>query len=148
MHSGRATRLTVPLLICATAMALYGPHHRTFTPISRVAYMAIIAGFALLVLLATTHHGQFLCLAPLRFLGRISYPLYLVHQGAGFALLDRLRAAAVPLVVAVPITITAAIMLAWVISTSVEWPAQRWLRARIAGYQRSARAGEINPRLS
>jgi peptidoglycan/LPS O-acetylase OafA/YrhL len=147
MHSGRATRLTVPLLTSAIAMALYGPHW-TFTPIPRVAYMAIIASFALLVWLATTRQGQFLRLAPLRFLGRISYPLYLVHQAAGFALLDRLRAAAVPLVVAVPITITAAIMLAWVISTSVEWRAQRWLRAWIAGYKRSSRAAESNPRLS
>ncbi len=147
MHSGHATRLTVPLLICAIAMSLYGPHW-AFAPISRLAYVAIVASFALLVWLATTRHAQFLRIAPLRLLGRISYPLYLVHQAAGFALFDRLRTAGVPLVVAGPITILAAIMLAWVISTSVEWLAQRWLRACFAKYQQSSRAGESSPRLS
>ena len=36
---------------------------------------------------------------------------------------------------AVLITSSLAILLAWIISTTVEWPAQRWLRARFAAYR-------------
>jgi peptidoglycan/LPS O-acetylase OafA/YrhL len=130
LHAKQATPLTRPLLVLAVAMAAFGPHW-TFEAIPRLAYVGVIAGFALLVWLATTPYGWVLGVAPLRFLGRISYPLYLVHQAAGFAVLDRLMAAGVTLEVAVPTTIAASILLAWTISTAVEWPAQRWLRARL-----------------
>jgi peptidoglycan/LPS O-acetylase OafA/YrhL len=83
---------------------------------------------------ATTPYGRLLCIAPLRFLGRISYPLYLVHQAAGFAAIDKLEAAGVEPNVAILATIGATIVLAWLISSAIEWPAQRWLRARFVAY--------------
>jgi peptidoglycan/LPS O-acetylase OafA/YrhL len=140
LHAGQATALTRPLLLFAIAMAAFGPHW-TFEAISRLEYGGVIAGLALLVWLATTPHGWLLGVAPLRFLGRISYPLYLVHQAAGFALLDRLTAAGVTLNAAVPVTIAASILVAWAISSVVEWPAQQWLRRRLRFGRKTWMAG-------
>ena len=98
----------------------------------RLEYVGIIAGLSLLVWLATTRLGLFLSVMPLRFFGRISYPLYLVHQAAGFVLLDRLHALGLDLNLAVAVTMAAAVLLAWIISATIERPGQRWLRARFA----------------
>jgi peptidoglycan/LPS O-acetylase OafA/YrhL len=75
----------------------------------------------------------------LRFLGRISYPLYLIHGAAGSELVARLLTAGWNPNVAVLVTIASAIGLAWAISTFVEWPAQRWLRTRFAAWANRAR---------
>ena len=51
---------------------------------SGVLYLALTAAFTLLVGLATTSLGRWIAWPPLVFLGRISYPLYLVHVVLGF----------------------------------------------------------------
>lgn len=127
LRTGRATPLTAPLLAAAIAFGLFG-RGAAFQPLSGFAYAGWTAAFAALVWLATTSYGWLFKIAPLRFLGRVSYPLYLVHQTAGFAVLDRLRAAGFAGTGAVALTIAASIVLAWAISTAIEWPAQRGLR--------------------
>jgi peptidoglycan/LPS O-acetylase OafA/YrhL len=134
LRAGQATPLSVPLLMLSIAMALYGPASG-IGPMFRLEYVGIIAALSLLVWLATTWSGRFLCVMPLRFFGRISYPLYLVHQAAGFVLLDRLHRQGLDLNLAVAITIAAAVLLAWIISATIERPAQRWLRVRFATWQ-------------
>jgi peptidoglycan/LPS O-acetylase OafA/YrhL len=134
LRAGQATPLSVPLLMLSIAMALYGPASG-IGPMFRLEYVGIIAALSLLVWLATTWSGRFLCVMPLRFFGRVSYPLYLVHQAAGFVLLDRLHRQGLDLNLAVAITIAAAVLLAWIISATIERPAQRWLRVRFATWQ-------------
>jgi peptidoglycan/LPS O-acetylase OafA/YrhL len=159
LRARQATPLTLPLLLLSVAMALYGPSSG-IGPMPKVEYVGIIAGLSILVWLATTRFGLLLGVGPLRFLGRISYPLYLVHQAAGFVLLDRLHALGLHQNLSVAITMTAAVVLAWTISTTIERPAQRWLRARFVTWRdRSVRpavagngvvtaaAGFISPRV-
>jgi peptidoglycan/LPS O-acetylase OafA/YrhL len=134
----------MPLLMLSIAMALYGPASG-IGPMFKLEYVGIIAGLSLLVWLATARLGRFLCVMPLRFFGRISYPLYLVHQAAGFVLLNRLYGLGLDLNLAVAITMAAAVLLAWIISATIERPAQRWLRARFATWQhRSVRPALVD----
>lgn len=140
LHAGQATRLTVALLGLALMMALYGPFWSPM-PLSRLAYGGVIAGFAIIVWLAASRYGRILCIAPLLALGRISYSLYLVHQAAGFVLLDRLQSAGLDIAWAVPVTVATAVAVAWLISTCIEGPAQHWLRIWFAG---TRRAGVVN----
>jgi peptidoglycan/LPS O-acetylase OafA/YrhL len=111
LRVGQVTPLTVPLLTLSIAMALYGPA-AGIGPMFKLEYVGIIAALSLLVWLATIRFARFLCVMPLRFFGRISYPLYLVHQAAGFVLLDRLHALGLGLNLAVAITMAAAVLLA------------------------------------
>jgi len=127
LRAGQATKLTLPLLLLAIAAGLFG-RYWSEAPISGAAYAAVTAGMAALVWIATTSYGWFLSIAPLRFLGRISYPLYLIHGAVGSELIGRLQTAGWNPNLAVLVTTAAAIVLAWIISTYVEWPAQRWLR--------------------
>ncbi len=127
LHAGEATRLSWVVLAVALEMAFLGPHW-AFQPINPIVYGLMIAGFATLVWFAVTPRGGMLAIPPLRFLGRVSYPLYLVHQAPGFILIARLEAMGVPPDLAIGVAITAAILLAWAITDLVEAPVGRWLR--------------------
>jgi peptidoglycan/LPS O-acetylase OafA/YrhL len=142
LRAGQATKLTLPLLLLAISIAFFG-RYWSEAPISGVAYGTVTAGFAGLVWVATTSYGRFLSVAPLRFLGRISYPLYLIHGAAGWELIARLEAAGWNPNVTVAVTIAAAIGLAWTISTCVEWPAQRWLRTRFTTWGHRAHSRTV-----
>jgi peptidoglycan/LPS O-acetylase OafA/YrhL len=146
LHAGRATPLTALLLVSAIAMAVFGPPMPTGR-LTTTGYMCAVAGLALLVWIATTAYGRLLQVAPLLFLGRISYPLYLVHQNAGSAVLARLEAAGLNPNVALVMTAILAIVIAWTISTLVEWPAQRWRRVRFAAYRERSSVGSGIPQL-
>jgi len=138
IHAGQATRFTWVVLAVAVEIAFLGPHW-AFQPISPVAYGLMIAGFAGLVWFAVSPGGAALAIPPLRFLGRISYPLYLVHQAAGFILIARLEAAGIVPDLAIGLAITASILVAWAITDLVEAPVGRWLRG--------AHRAEPSPRL-
>jgi peptidoglycan/LPS O-acetylase OafA/YrhL len=127
IHVGRVTWLTYPLLGFALAMSLFGPHW-AFKPLPFPFYTVMTAGFAGLVWLAVADRLPVLHAAPLRFFGRISYPLYLIHQVAGFAVMARLEATGVTPNLAVAVTMALVVALAWAVSAGVEWPARRWLR--------------------
>lgn len=129
IHANRFNARTLLLLMAALAVAFLGPHW-TFQPIGSVEYGLTILGFAALVWFAATPRGWILAMGPLGFLGRVSYPLYLVHQAAGFALIARLEAAGYSADNAILMTAAAALLVAWVVSRLVEYPAQQWLRAR------------------
>ena len=128
LHAGQATWLTWVLLVIAVETALLGPHW-SLRPITPLGYGGMILGFALLVWFASRPAGALLAIGPMRALGRMSYPLYLVHQAAGFVLIARLENAGASPDLAIAITAVLAVATAWAISTWVEWPAQRWLRA-------------------
>ena len=83
-------------------------------------------------------------LAPLVFLGRILYPLYLLHQEMGFPVIARLEAVGVTPDAAALLTAALAIVAAWGISRTVEYPAQAWPRARYRRWrERAARASRL-----
>lgn len=61
-------------------------------------------------------------------LGAISYSLYLIHRNLGYLTLDWLHAHGVPVWVAVPLTIAAAVALATAFTVWIERPAIAWIR--------------------
>ncbi len=130
IHAGRARALTWLVLATALAVTSKGAHF-DLIPLPRFWYSALMAGFTGLVWFAATERGRILAVAPLRFLGRISYPLYLVHQVVGYAVMWRLEGQGLDPNLAVAAAILVALLLAAAISRWIEWPAQRWLRARL-----------------
>jgi peptidoglycan/LPS O-acetylase OafA/YrhL len=111
---------------------------------------AIVAGGAAFVYRAGCGGMRSLCVAPLLWLGAISYPLYLVHQVVGIVILRRLIAAGVPAVLAVVAVALGMIAVASAITLAVERPAQLWIRSRWAARRANGRAShpESVPRFS
>lgn len=62
----------------------------------------------------------------LRFLARVSYPLYVVHGFAGFVLLHGLLVAGWTPLAALVLTFAVALALAWLFHVTVEVPSHRW----------------------
>ena len=140
IRSNQATLFTWAVLALALMMTLVS-RYWAFKPLPPQGYMALISLFAGAVWLAAIPRGRIPMIGPLRFLGRISYPLYLIHQQAGAALISWLEEAGVIPDLAVAITIVVVILAAWGISVFVEYPAQRWVRSRYGVWRgRRARA--------
>jgi peptidoglycan/LPS O-acetylase OafA/YrhL len=91
-------------------------------------HFPLVVGFALLLHLATTGWLPFLNAKPLVFLGAISYPLYLIHQNIGLVFLNALGSVTESAWLRLGITITAMVVLAWLISVCIERPSMRWIR--------------------
>jgi peptidoglycan/LPS O-acetylase OafA/YrhL len=94
-------------------------------------------GFVILVGLAIFGYVPFLRSRPMVFLGAISYPLYLVHQYAGYVLIDKLEAAGVNANFAIVATIATAIAGAVILSRTIERPVTRVVRDRYAALKQS-----------
>lgn len=127
IYSGYVTILTVALLIFWLPMT-WVSWYWSVGGWTHPEYMLAIFLCAGMVWLATTPRVRIPVGAPFRFLGRISYPLYLVHQLIGSILIARLEAAGLLPDLAVAGAIGVAILLAWGVSAWVEYPAQAWLR--------------------
>jgi len=134
IHARQVTWLTHPLLATSLALTILGPTW-TLRPIPGFAFFGVITSFAILIWVATTARTSVLQIPPLLFLGRISYPLYLIHQRAGFAFIGKLEAIGMNPTIAVLVTIVFAVLLAWTISTIIERPAQRRLRKLFSAYR-------------
>lgn len=98
-----------------------------------LAGLACCAAFALFV----GGYLRFLCIWPLAWLGAISYPLYLLHQVIGTALIHWLEHHGVSSVVAVVVALVVALALATSVTWLVERPAMRAIR--VAWRQRRTR---------
>jgi len=129
LRAGQATVATWAVLAVAFAMTLLGPD-AVLHPLPTLGYSSVILGFAVLVWLATMPWPRSPMAVPLLFFGRISYPLYLVHQEVGLSVIARLEVSGVTPNIAVATTAALAIFAAWAISAGVECPLQAWLRAR------------------
>jgi peptidoglycan/LPS O-acetylase OafA/YrhL len=83
---------------------------------------------------ATRGYLRYLVSKPTLWLGAISYSLYLIHRNLGYEILDWLHAQGVGVALAVPIAILCALVLATLLTYSVERPAlariRSWYRAR------------------
>ena len=83
IQAGRARPVTWVALVLAILTSARGGGEQAFYA-SGGLYLSLTAAFALLVWLGTTAVGRWVAVPPLVFLGRISYPLYLVHVVLGF----------------------------------------------------------------
>jgi len=91
-----------------------------------------------LVLLATTKWAGWRAWQPLLFLGRVSYPLYLVHVVLGFAVIrfgvEQGWSTLHGVIAAVVVSMAVAIVLHYLI----EVPGERWSRSILAKPQAAA----------
>lgn len=145
VHAGRARPLTWIALVLAILTSARGGGEQAFHASSGL-YLSLTAAFALLVWLATTALGQWAAVPPLVFLGRISYPLYLVHVVLGFQVIrfgvEHGWSTAEGVVAAVAVSLVAATLLHYL----VEVPGQRWSAKarklpRVTSAEGSARTG-------
>jgi peptidoglycan/LPS O-acetylase OafA/YrhL len=135
IHAGRARPVTWVVLGLAIAMSARGGGEQAFYA-SGLLYFCVTAAFALLVWLATTTLGRRAAIRPLVFLGRISYPLYLLHVVVGFQVIrigvERGWSTAEGVAAAALVSLLAATLLHYLI----EEPGERWWRTA------------LNPRIS
>ena len=103
-----------------------------------IAALAVALGG--LVLLAAAGRARFLAWPPLVWLGAISYPLYLLHENIGWAVLLRLRGLGVETNLAIALTLVLALLLAQAVHRWVEMPAMHWIRQ---GHRRRAERAKL-----
>lgn len=94
---------------------------------------AFVAGLAMaflgVVFLAANSKLSVLRFRPFVWLGTISYPLYLVHENMGWAVLLQLRALSVPIDLAILMTLGTSFFVASCLTRTVERPAMHWIRS-------------------
>ena len=131
---GRAQALTYFVLAAALAATFAGP--LTFVhPMSGAGYFLLIASCATLVWLGGTDRLPLKPLAPLIFLGDISYSFYLLHESIGWVVMNRLLRWGVNAQWTLLLTFWFALTLAFAVNRLVERPGQRAVRALFARYR-------------
>jgi peptidoglycan/LPS O-acetylase OafA/YrhL len=133
----QARPVTYVVLILAVAMSALGGGERAFNA-SGWLYLMLTMAFALLVWHATRRPGRWLTWPPLIFLGRISYPLYLVHVVLGYEVIrwgvERGWSTLHGVIVAGFVSLVVATALHYL----VEVPGARWSRSKLAWLQTAA----------
>jgi peptidoglycan/LPS O-acetylase OafA/YrhL len=81
-----ARPVTWVAVVVAIAVTVLGGGEKSFDTPGRL-YLPLTLAFTALVWFAISRHGKWLAWRPLVFLGKISYPLYLVHVVLGFAVI-------------------------------------------------------------
>jgi peptidoglycan/LPS O-acetylase OafA/YrhL len=123
---------TVLVALCVATVATLGEAERTIAA----------ALSAALVLLASRGRLPFLTVRPLVFFGALSYPLYLVHEKVGWALLLTLEPRLPSSWLAIALTVGVSVALAAALHYLIEDPARRAIRDAYARHRatRPARA--------
>lgn len=130
IHMRTARPITWIALALAVAVTALGGGERAFYA-SSALYLILTATFTALVWFATGPYGSTLAWPPLVFLGRISYPLYLVHVGLGYPLIRCLTDSGWSTLAGVIAAGLASVAVASILHYVVEQPAERWLRVRL-----------------
>jgi peptidoglycan/LPS O-acetylase OafA/YrhL len=114
------------------SMTLFGP---AWNPgaLKQWQFMLLTAVFAVVVWLVAERKIRFLNIAPLLFLGEISYSLYLVHQIAGYWVIKQLEAVGWDPDHAIWVAVVCAIVVATCVRTWIEVPAQKAIRGWYQG---------------
>ncbi len=89
--------------------------------------LSLLAASALFVAFITGRLG-WIAVTPLLFLGDISYPLYLLHQHIGYAVIARMERAGFVAEAWLLVPAALALLLATLVNRLVEKPAREWLR--------------------
>lgn len=93
-----------------------------------VAVLAVT--FASTVFLAASGRLSVLRFGPFIWLGSISYPLYLIHENIGWAIILKLLSANFSMDAAIMLTLGSVLLAAGALTHWVEQPALRWIRTR------------------
>jgi peptidoglycan/LPS O-acetylase OafA/YrhL len=88
-------------------------------------YVGLVGGGLLILLALGVRRG----LAPLSFIGRISYSVYLIHSLLGLLIIRALKAAGAPDLAAMLAASALTLAAGWVMFNLVEEPGHRWLLA-------------------
>jgi peptidoglycan/LPS O-acetylase OafA/YrhL len=127
IHAGTARPITYLALGCAIAATALGGGEQAFYAPAYV-YLPLTAAFAILVWFAASKYGKWLASPPMIFLGRISYPLYLVHVVLGYQIIrlgvEQGWSTIGGVIAAAIVSLAAAILLHYL----VEVPGERWTR--------------------
>jgi peptidoglycan/LPS O-acetylase OafA/YrhL len=98
-----------------------------------------VAGLALVlataVYFAAQNRFSLLRFKPVVWLGTISYPLYLLHENIGWALMLKLQSVGISMDMTIFLTLCTSLLLAGAVTYRIEQPAMRWIRSR---YQKRA----------
>jgi len=121
-YESQQRKLNIGILVSCAALALLN------ITLSGEGLFSAICGI-LIFALFVMGYLRWLVVWPMVWLGAISYPLYLLHQYIGFALIRRMEASGFSPNISTLCAIFTALFLAAVVTYSVERPAMRWIRA-------------------
>lgn len=107
------------LLLACIAAAAY---------VRDLAHALALVAASLLFIAFITGRLRWIALKPLLFLGEISYPLYLLHQHIGYALIFRLQKAGFTAAAWLLVPVSVSLLLATAVNVLVEKPAREKLR--------------------
>ena len=141
IYAGAARPITYLTLAFAAAVTAFGGGEHSFFAPGDV-YLALTTAFAALVWFATSRHGRWLAWPPLVFLGKISYPLYLVHVAVGWEVIRLGEAHGWSTMQGVIAAAIASVAIATSLHYFVEAPGMRWSRAFLQG-RRATPAGRV-----
>lgn len=127
IYQRRTDWLTWSTAILAFSMTMFGPSYNPGA-IKLWQFMLLTALFVVVVWLVAERKIRFLNIAPLLFLGEISYSLYLVHQIAGYWVIRQLEALGWDPDHAIWVAVLCAIVAATCVRKWVEVPAQKAIR--------------------
>ncbi|GJD57925.1 acyltransferase family protein [Methylobacterium dankookense] len=140
--AGHLGILGLATFVAALGLTAHGPFADQ-GGLGRIGYVCLVLAFTGAVWAAATGRLRWLGRAPLVFLGTISYPLYLLHQILGFAIIRHLEAARWPAGAAIAAALAIVVLLSTLVRATVEVPAQRAIRRAWAA--RSPAAAEAHP---
>ncbi|MFD9972515.1 acyltransferase family protein [Streptomyces sp. NPDC059015] len=103
--------------------------------------LALVTVFYLLVLAVALRKLEWVSWKWLAIAGALVYPLYLLHEELGWAMIRELYGRTGSSWATLVITTTVLLLLSWLVHRFVERPSQRWLRAALA--RESANPGSI-----
>jgi peptidoglycan/LPS O-acetylase OafA/YrhL len=127
IYARSARLITYVALVCAIAVTVRGGGEQAFYA-SGYLYLPITAAFAIVVWFAASKHGKWLASPPMVFLGRISYPLYLVHVVLGYSILRFGVEQGWSTLGGVIAAAIASVIVATLLHYLVEVPGERWSR--------------------
>jgi peptidoglycan/LPS O-acetylase OafA/YrhL len=128
--TGSARKVTYAALVLSIAMSGLGGGERAFYAPGWL-YLTLTLSFTGLVWYATRWPGRWLLWPPLVFLGRVSYPLYLVHVVLGYEIIRFGVEQGWSTLQGVMAAGVASLALATLLHYFIEVPGERWSRSRL-----------------
>ena len=134
IHARMARPVSWVALVVAIAATVLGGGEKSFDTPGRI-YLPLTVAFTALVWFAIGRHGKWLTWRPLVFLGKVSYPLYLVHVVLRFAVIRWAMAEGWSTLAGVVAAGLVSLIVATLLHYFVELPGGRWLRTALSQRQ-------------